>query len=61
MRVVKHVEEKSRRCRHVLLGTFQGMPPHVAAGLDRQDADRARKMARKGRRRHHVDTGVERL
>ena len=61
VRVVTHLEEKSDKCRSVVMATFNRLPNDVVAELDRKDAKDARERARKGQRPHHADAPAGRL
>ena len=61
IKVINHLEEKSMRCRAVVLTCFPKLPLSVVERLDMEDAGIARNFAEQGRRRHHHDTFVERL
>ena len=60
-RVIRHVEEKSPRCRAVLLQTFVPLPAQVIAELDAIDAVESRSLRRQGRRRHYAESVTSRL
>eukprot|EP00959_Pyramimonas_sp_CCMP1952_P254412 5314098-Pyramimonas_sp.AAC.1 len=55
VRVVTHVEERSGKCRSVVMATLSKLPEDVVADLDRKDARDARERARKGQKPHHAD------
>ena len=60
-KVIRHIEEKSVRCRTVLVHTFPRLSENVVAELDAQDATEARCLARQGRRRHFSASATIRL
>ena len=60
-RVICHVEEKSARCKFVLMHTFKALPANTVADLDARDAADSRLLRNKGRRRHHADAVTSRL
>ena len=60
-KVICHVEEKSARCRTVLVHTFNPLPCETIAELDARDAEVSRHLRAKGRRRHYSDSVSSRL
>ena len=60
-RVICQIEEKSERCKAVVLHTFPPLPQHVVAKMDADDAVEARHLFNKGRRRHHAGAVMSRL
>ena len=60
-RVIVHWEEKSPRCRRVVLERFRQLPEDTVAVLDERGAEEARTLGRIGRRRYHADTRATRL
>ena len=60
-RVICHIEEKSARCKAVVLHTFPPLPQHIVSKMDAEDAAEARQLFRKGRRRHYADALMSRL
>ena len=59
--MICHIEEKSARCKAVVMHTFPPLPQHIVSKMDAQDAAEARQLFRKGRRRHFADAGMSRL
>ena len=55
------MDEKSHRCRFVILSCFARLDNHVVKQMDAADAEAARILSKKGRRRHYATTNASRL
>ena len=60
-RVICHVQEKSHRCRAVILNCFAQLDSRVVKELDATDAAEARDLFKQGRRRHYASKVASRL
>ena len=61
MKVVSHLEEKSRRCRAGIATCFRPLLDDQTNACDAADADKARALVRIGRRRHYSKAPVSRM
>eukprot|EP00959_Pyramimonas_sp_CCMP1952_P186398 3897831-Pyramimonas_sp.AAC.1 len=55
VRVITHLEERSDKCRAVVMQCFPRLPDTVVADHDRRGAEAARGRAGKGQRPAHAD------
>ena len=61
IKTINHIEEKLLRCRLVILSCYDKLLVETVMRLDEEDAQKARVLARVGRRRHHAEVMAERL
>eukprot|EP00973_Karenia_brevis_P011283 1526886-Karenia_brevis.AAC.1 len=60
-RLLAHLEEKSARCKLVIVSIFNPLPDDIVASADAEDASYAKSLARSGRRRVFADVPACRL
>jgi hypothetical protein len=61
IKVINHLEEKSRRCLAVITACFRPLPKEISCAHDADDAATARALVRGGRRRHFSETPSSRM
>ena len=61
VKVINHLEEKSRKSRMVIMNCLCVLPDEIINACDAEDAAKACTLVRRGRRRHHAGDAVLRL